>query len=175
MHSLENKYRLNKIRQTPRSRKSNSGLTFVEILVVLVVFGIAIALFQTVFATNMSAFDEHIIRANLWQEANELFERLTTDARLASDIIMPDPNGSSTAQLLDPEGNLIGNYSIMNDGRVLFDTGSNTVTMCENVDADKSVFKRNGRALVVDLVLTQGSLSRPVTISVTTEIFPRNN
>lgn len=157
------------------NRGKKNGFTFVEILVVVIIVAISIVFYKTVFLSNWSAFDERLIRDNLWQESNVIIETITNDARKAHQINIDQEQGDQSAVLIGRDNNTIATYIIKMDGSLLIinDAGA-VITLSEHVDVVKSSFAKQGNALYVTLSLKDQLFNKEVVIQTTSEIYPRN-
>ncbi len=161
----------------PSLALSRKGFTLIEMVTTLAIVGIASALFYMIWVTNVSTMENHISRADLWNDANAIVERLSVDVREASQITL---NGqgtpTQTATLRDAQGNLLATYRMSNAG--VFEVqpaGAGNFTILTGfVDYANSSFALIGKGLALNLTLFDRPLHHLVSINASTEIYPRN-
>lgn len=154
---------------------NNKGFTLIEILTVLVIFMVLGGVFYTVFVTNWFAFEDRIVRSNLWHEANEIVETITADGRFAQTIdVFTDGTGNKSAVLNDSLNQPVATYLITADGRFQINKSGVVKTLSDNLNAVQSGFIKQGRGLRVQLALEELILKRVIHVGTSTEIFPRN-
>ncbi len=155
--------------------KSNKGFTLTEILVVVLIFGVGVGLFNTIFINNWAAYEDRIARANLWNQANQFFEQLSFEARNASkvDLVITD---SKKAVLLTNAGDdpTITSFILSNDGNLSQVKSDLTKIISTHVVFLKSNFKKSDKSLIVDLQLVDSVFGRNIHLAASTEVFLRN-
>lgn len=154
----------------------SAALTLVETLTAMAILSVALIFFQAVLKTSWFAYQDRIARANLWQEANEVAEKLTDDGRLAGQIdIATASDGTQSASFLDREDNLFVTYLITVNGELQVDRGGGNVdVLTTHVDSVESFFQKDGKSLIVNLALQDATFSRMARIETSWEVFPRN-
>jgi len=151
------------------------GMTLVEMLVVLVISAVGIVLFYTVFITNWQAYQTHLTRSNLWEEADTIMEMVSTSVRDMRQIDVESGDEQQTATLTDPDGNIFASFLMTRAGEFqIVSAGNNTSTLTKNLDYPRSSFVKQGKALLVNLALTDQVFRQQVKIQTAAEIFPRN-
>lgn len=161
------------------ARISRNGFTLTEMLAVILMIGVMGSVIFAVFLTNWEALEDQIVRSDLWHEANEIVDAVTTDGRAAKSIqvMAAGAQADNTASFTGIDGEVFVIYRITPDGRLLVERNAVSRTLSDNIDAANSAFVRDddtGRGLRLNLTLTDTLLRRAVSIATATEIFPRN-
>lgn len=154
----------------------SSALTLVETLTAMAILSVALIFFQAVLKTSWFAYQDRIARANLWQEANEVAEKVTDDGRMARQIdIATATDGTQSAQFIDRDDVVFVTYLITPDGKLQVDRGGGNVdVLTTHVDDLESFFQKDGKALMINLALQDATFSRMAKIETILEVFPRN-
>ncbi|MBU0468267.1 MAG: hypothetical protein KKD07_09995 [Candidatus Omnitrophica bacterium] len=152
------------------------AFSYTELLTVLVIVGVLIGLIHTVLITNGVALDESIVRSNLCHDANTIFETVAVDGRRSQQIDIIIVEGQKSAifydDLSDPPSVI---YLMSNSGELSMQReGYDATVLTKNLDFDQSNFKKEGKALKVTLVLKESLFSRDVSVSTSSEFYPRN-
>ena len=158
-------------------KTNKKAFTLVEIMVVVLIIGVLGGVLYTIFFTNWFAFEDRIARANLWSEADVIFETMSSEARNMRQIdVFSDTNSKSAFFRYDLNLNKVpvATYTINNNGQMTVNRGSGNVVLTDHLDFTKSSFVKVGSALKVTLVLKDQLIPRTIAISTSTEIFPRN-
>lgn len=155
------------------------GFTLVEVLVSVSILIVAIAIFSSLLITGWSSYQQRIIRADLWHEANLIIENMTTDVRLAESVSVTMPDTTSTqVTMRDETGNLLAQYTINDQGVLFLDrdgAGVNIINLSSNMDFANSSFSVVGvNGLSMNLTLNQESFNRVVAINTASKVIPRN-
>lgn len=155
--------------------RSNKAFSLTEIVVVILIFGVGIGLFHTVFVNNWSAYEDRIRRANLWSEANRFFELLSIDARNAQLVNIALIGNAKTVSLTNAVApNALTTYSILNNGNLIRAQNNDVRVLSTHAVFANSDFTQNGRNLRVNLELQDSVFTRDIHISAETEILLRN-
>ncbi len=155
--------------------RSNKAFSLTEIVVVILIFGVGIGLFHTVFVNNWSAYEDRIRRANLWSEANRFFELLSIDARNARLINIALIGNAKTVSLTSAvAGNPVTTYSITNNGNLNRAQNNQVQVLSTHIDFANSNFTQNGQNLIINLQLQDSVFTRNIRITAETEILLRN-
>lgn len=153
---------------------SKKGFSLTEIVVVVLIFGIGIGLFNTVFINNWSAYEDRIERANLWSEANQFFEAMSVEGRNAQLIAVTTTGNAKTAVFTNAATNTLTTFVITDTGELRRLKNAEIKIFGKHANFAQSNFTRNNRALIVELQLQEVVLNHPVNIFASTEILPRN-
>ncbi len=162
--------------------KSRRGFTLTEIVVVLVMLSTLLTVFFNVFITNWAAYQDQIVRSDLLQQSNDIFEKITNDSRKASSfggfVVSNAPN-EKTLTIKDPDNNVIAIYKISSlAGRTTLDVFRPGMTapqlLSNQVLFANSIFDANGPKLTIDLAMETGTFMHKVQMLTSTEIFSRN-
>lgn len=111
-------------------RTSQSGFTIVELLVVMVVFGLVVGTLSQLFSTNLSIINENDVRANLENNARIAARRVQEDIELAAQALstneVPDAYkpGGWTAQTTHPAVLIIEEIAIDTNSDLMIDPGT---------------------------------------------------
>ncbi len=148
------------------------GFTLVELVTVVAIIGISSAIFFSVFLLNWTALDGDIERTNLWQDANEIIDRISLDVRIATAIDVSADG--KTLTLTQGGGDVV--YSFTSDGRCLYTSDATTEVLSEDVNYDGSLFEENEAhtSVTVTLDLQKDVLGRNVEVATSTEVYSRN-
>ena len=93
-------------------RRTRHGFSMTEIVVSLLVIGVGIGLFNSVFVGNWGVFEDRIKRANLATEASQLFEQMSIDGRNSRMIAVTATAISISAAFTNAVDNSVVTYSI---------------------------------------------------------------
>ncbi|MCA9407975.1 MAG: prepilin-type N-terminal cleavage/methylation domain-containing protein [Candidatus Omnitrophica bacterium] len=156
-----------------KNLKSIEGFTLVEMIVVLLIFGVGMAAFSLTLSTYWTATDTHVKRSDIYQELNTIIERVSFDGRSAQII---DVVNSKNTIFIDDTGNIIVQYKITSsDEFQQIPNGTGTpIVLSKAIDAAQSGFIDTGKGILLDIHMKDDSFGKPINISTQTEIFPRN-
>lgn len=155
---------LETIRQ--KRRVSLTGFTLVELVTVLVIVGISLGLFYSLFYLNWTSLQRQLALNDLVAEAARIIERISFDTKMAVQIDLPD---NKTAQLTYQDGSS-NTYSLVDSGQIQ----RNGQIISEYINFDESSFEMEDQSLIVSLLLEDDILSQVVQLPVETEAFCRN-
>ncbi|MCM8827455.1 MAG: hypothetical protein NC904_08090 [Candidatus Omnitrophica bacterium] len=150
------------------------SFTLVEIITVLVIVGISIGLFYSVFYVNLVSLDKETTSLNLWEESKEIVEKISFDGKICGRIELISEkeiafiflDHSEVRYIFSEDGQLIR--------KTLGDMGENVI-ISSNINYDGSKFDLdNDRVLILELTLEEDVLGKPVTVSTSTQIMLRN-
>lgn len=148
------------------------GFSLVELLTSIVIIGVLIAIFYSVFILNWKTMEDYSVRSELWQDMDVIIDQVTLDARESAQInVSADQKNVS---LLNRQSVVIATYAFTAGGMCQATRSGVTTTLSNSLDYALSTFRKNGESLVVNVVLTGDVLGRGVTIDASTEIYPRN-
>ena len=159
------------------NKKTERGLTLVEIIVVLVIISIFGGVFYSTMMINWSSCAERMARAQLWNEANDIVEKISQEGRFTReiDVVQDFSSGVQTATLLDWQDQTIATYTMSSKGTLeVVKPQATPMILTSNLDFDNSAFTKNGKSLRMDLALIDEGITRKVSINTQTEIYPRN-
>ncbi len=155
--------------------RANKAFTLTEVVVAILIFGIGIGLFHSVFVNNWSAYEDRIRRANLWSEANQCFEQLSIDTRNARLINIAITATTKTLSLTSAVApSLVTTYLITNTGNLNRIHNSEVQVFSTHAVFANSNFTQNGQNLIVDLELQDSIFTRDIHIRASTEVLLRN-
>lgn len=154
--------------------RSNKGFSLTEIVVVILIFGVGVGLFNTVFINNWRAYEDRIARANLWTEANQFFEAMSVEGRNARIITVTTTANAKTVDFTNVASNAITTFVITDTGELRRIQNAETRIFGTHANFAQSNFTRNNRSLVVALHLQEIVLKHTVNILASIEILPRN-
>ena len=161
--------------RAPNSRGSGrGGFTLTEIMAALLITGVGVGLFGTVFVNNWSAYEERIRRANMWSEATQLFESMSTVGRNSRVINVTRTPAVVSATFMNADPTIITTFTIAADGTVSRVLGADIKIFSTRAVLADSDFTKNGKDLIVDLVLRDTIFVRNINITAATEVSPRN-
>ena len=155
-------------------RQSNSGFTLTEILVVIVLFGVGIGLFNTIFINNWNAYEDRIKRANLWTEANQFFEQMSIEGRNAKLISVTITANAKIADFTNAASDAITSFIITNTGELRRVKNAETKIFGTHADFAQSYFTENGKDLAVELRLEEIALTHTIHITAAIQVLARN-
>lgn len=146
------------------------SFTLVEMITVLAIIGVGSGLFYFVFFMNFASFDSQIASIDLWQNTNEITEKISLDVRFAEDInfidnknvILSFPSGEPVTYTITPEGNF---------QRI---RGEIVSTLSQNIDFANSFFNETSQSLIVTLTLQDYVFGKKVEVKTATEVCLRN-
>lgn len=166
----------------PRHLRAVKGFTLVEIVTVLVIIGIGMTLFYSVFFLNWFAVNSYIARADLWQEMDAAIDQISLDARLANDIVLTQSGTQKNVNFLETDpvtrsSKNLSEYLLDSSGKLQVRRGTATLPslISDHVNFAKSSFTLPSfRDLKVDLTLNDDVLGKTIEINSSTEIYRRN-
>lgn len=155
--------------------KSRRGFSLMEIITVLVIIGVSISIFYAVFITNWLAFQERLIRADLWMDADAIIDALSEDIRSAKSFNISSDTGDQVLTIID-----------LNDASTVYALRASGIfeyqrpaspglsVLSRHILMPDSFMQRSDDALQVNLVLEDNLFFRDIRIETSTEIYPRN-
>lgn len=157
-------------------RPKSKGFTLTEVLVTLIIFGIGMAMFNTIFVTNWVAYEDRIKRADLWGEINQVFEQMTFDGRNSRQFAVTNNAASKSVAFTNAVDNTITTYTIQNDGTITRTSGTDTRMISSHAVFGDSNFasSADNKGLKADLTLSDNVIVRNINVRSTTEIALRN-
>ncbi len=155
--------------------RAKKGFTLTEIVVVVLIFGVSVGLFNTIFINNWSAYEDRIARANLWNQANQFFEDLSLEAR-NSKTIEVTTTATNKSIILTNAGDdpIVTTFTLTDTGTLSRLKSATTKTFSTQAVFLKSAFTKNTKNLNVDLQLSDTVLGRAIHINASTEVLLRN-
>lgn len=155
--------------------RANKGFTLTEIVVVVLIFGIGVGLFNTIFINNWSAYEDRIARANLWNQANQFLEELSLEAR-NSKTIEVTATASNKSIILTNAGDdsVVTTFTLTDTGTLSRLKNETTKVFSTQAVFSKSAFTKGTKNLNVDLQLSDTVLGRIIHINASTEVLLRN-
>jgi len=155
-------------------RRTRHGFSMTEIVVSLLVIGVGIGLFNSVFVGNWGVFEDRIKRANLATEASQLFEQMSIDGRNSRMIAVTATAISISAAFTNAVDNSVVTYSISDTGTISRTKGAAVKIFSTHGVLADSNFTKNGKNLLIVLRLKDDVFMRPIHMTISTEILPRN-
>ncbi len=158
-------------------KMKNKGVSLTEVLVVLVIVGVASAMVHTVFITNFSAFNQRIAKADLWQEGNRIVSRISEDVRGSNGFELNISETLKSLVVLDGLGAPFVTYNLSDAGqmdRVTTDGIVEVLSSSLNFDNSDLIDVDTQSALRMELLLRRPIFTGPVDVVVTSEVYPRN-
>ncbi len=140
--------------------RKKKGFSLIEMVTVLAIITVSMGIFYRVFFLNWEAFDTFIARADLSQELDEMIDKITYDGRFSKQITLTSTPTVKQAAFFDPDGNLIGTYSIKNTGEFVINRGTDDYTASTKIDFTNSHFDKRGKSVLVTLALTDRIFTR---------------
>ena len=156
---------------------NNNGATLIEMLTVLVIFVVIAAVIYTTMFSNWLTFDDRMARADMWHEANEIFETITDISRNAKSIsVAVAPDGEKTAIVTDTDDATVATYVVTVDGKFqIVHAGGAVQTLTENLDASNSdLVELTTKSLYVKLAFQKELFRRTIHFETATEVLVRN-
>lgn len=152
----------------------SSGVTLVELMTVMVILGVSVSMFYTVWFSNWQTFDYHTAIADLWFDANKIAEEVSMDGRAAS-LITVDTSQKSVI-FVNSLGTTTASYLINSTGQFIITRGASTTIVSQRIDFNNTNFVQRGSGLRVDLFLVDEEVLGQADAEIEThiEIFPRN-
>jgi len=155
-------------------RRAQHGFTMTEIVVTLLIIGVGIGLFSSVFISNWGALEDRIKRANLATEASQLFEQMSIDGRNSRSIDVTATAISISGAFTNAVDNSVVTYSISDTGTITRAKGATIKIFSTHGVLADSNFTKNGKNLLINLRLKDDVFMRPIHITTSIEILPRN-
>ena len=131
-------------------------------------------IFYSVFFLNWEAFDSYIARADLGQELDEMIDTVAKDGRFAKQVNLTSTGALKQAAFIDPDGNVLGTYTIKNTGEFIIHRGQNDSVVSTKMDFVNSSFDKRGKSILLTLALADRIFGKQVNLTSATEIYPRN-
>ena len=131
-------------------------------------------IFYSVFFLNWEAFDSYIARADLGQELDQMIDTVAQDGRFAKQVDLTSTGALKQAAFIDPDGNVLGTYTIKNTGEFIIRRGQNDSIVSTRIDFVNSNFDKRGKSILLTLALADRIFGKQVTLTSATEIYPRN-
>ena len=131
-------------------------------------------IFYSVFLLNWEAFDSYIARADLGQELDEMVDTIALDGRFAKQVNLTSTGSLKQAVFIDPDGNVLGTYTIKNTGEFIVHRGQIDSIVSTKMDFINSNFNKSGKSILLTLALTDQIFGKQVNLNSATEIYPRN-
>lgn len=154
---------------------NKKGVSLVEMLVVVVIVGIAMATFYLVFLKNWEAFDILITRANLAQELDTVVDKIIYDARGSQTINIVNPK---EVRFVDPS-NIARTYRFnQNPPQVQLLQGNNpSIILSNSLDFANSSFSNvgtNSKTIQVQLSLLENIFGKNINVQSSFQVYRRN-
>lgn len=155
--------------------KGRTAFSLMEIVTVLVIVGVSIPLFYTVFVTNWLAFQDRIIRADLWMDADMIIDAIAKDLRSAKSFDVSSDNGDQVLTITDLNGASTV-YAMRASGIFEYQRPASPgfSVLSRHIFMPNSFMQKSGDTLQVNLVLEDNLFFRDIRIETSTEIYPRN-
>lgn len=158
------------------------NFTLVELVTVMAIIGITASLLYSIFFLNWSAFENQIAEADLWQEAQEIIQRVSFDIRVAKRISSLTPH----QVVISFPDNSTSTYTITSAGIFQITHDNQTTTLSTRLDPSSSCFLFNAsdcsagesvnnvRSLKLELNLQDNILGKKVNVDTSIQLFCRN-
>ncbi len=160
--------------ETGSSRKKcERGVTLVELMTVMVILGVSIGMFYSVWMSNWRTFDHHNAIADLWHDANQISQQMSMDGRVAGKITVALDQKSVDFE--NALGAIYVNYQMTSTGDFIITRGAAATTITDRIDYANSRFIQQGSSLQAELRLVDEQvIGGEVVIEPRMEVFPRN-
>jgi prepilin-type N-terminal cleavage/methylation domain-containing protein len=158
-----------------KNLQNHRGFSLMEIITVLVILGVSLSIFYAVFVTNWLAFQDRIIRADLWMDADAIIDALSEDIRSAKSFDISSDNGDQVLTIIDlNDASTV--YAMRASGIFEYQRPASSVfsVLSRHILMPDSFIKKSDDALQVNLVLQDHLFFRNIRIETSTEIYPRN-
>ena len=155
-------------------REGNRAFTLIEIITVVAIIGITSALFYVTFLLNWAGFYNQISRVNLWQDANDIIDDVSSYGKVARSAVVSSNHKVLTLNL--PDGTSVV-YSIVNGspyGQLQRVKGGTTKIFSNNIVYTNSSFNATTYSFIINLALEDKVFNRNIDVKTSTEICFRN-
>ena len=155
-------------------RKGNKAFTLIEIITVVAIIGITSALFYVTFLLNWAGFYNQISRVNLWQDANDIIDDVSSCGKLARSAAVSSNHKVLTLNLPDGTSSV---YSIISGspyGWLQKAAGGTTKILSKNIGFTDSSFDATTYSFIINLALKDKVFNRNIDVKTSTEICLRN-
>ncbi|OPX30935.1 MAG: hypothetical protein B1H08_00190 [Candidatus Omnitrophica bacterium 4484_171] len=155
-------------------RKGNKAFTLIEIITVVAIIGITSALFYVTFLLNWAGFYNQISRVNLWQDANDIIDDVSSCGKLARSAAVSSNHKVLTLNLPDGTSSV---YSIISGspyGWLQKAAGGTTKILSKNIGYTDSSFDATTYSFIINLALKDKVFNRNIDVKTSTEICFRN-
>jgi len=133
--------------------KNERGVTLVELLAVLAIFGVIMLVLGSIFIDGMKASDRNATNQRLQQEANYILESVRKeylkrpeDVTISEIILKVEPqNGGKTLKLND---------ETISEG-FTYELGTNTILRESSSSHFNLTIKKNGKSYTIDTTLSK--------------------
>lgn len=157
--------------------RSNKGFSLFEIITVVLITGLGMTLFSVVFVNNWTAYEDRINHANLMNEANQILDEMSYEARKSKQIDLVQTGTTKTITFFSGLDNTTSVVVMRDDGTVTLTRGGTTKTMTTHLDFAGTEIIRDatvGRNLQINLDLKDFAGTREFHVRTATEVQPRN-
>lgn len=155
----------------PRSL-SSAGFTLFEMICSMVIIGIMVGVFYSVFLSNWSVMENYSTRAYMWQDMDALIDSVSVDAREAARIDVSADQ--KTAVFFDQDNKPLVTYVMGADKSFVKKRSGVDQALTAMLVYDQSSFLKRGRSVIVRVSMGEDVFNRGVGIATSTEIYPRN-
>lgn len=155
---------------------STKGFTLIEVVVTTGIVAVLGAVMYLVFITNGTAYEDQVARAEMLQQANEILEMITDDARGASRFDVANGTNQKELTIVSP-GNLKVVYVIKSansTSTIEVVRNGRPKLLSDQVFFNDSVFNSTGSDLNIKLAMQTATFRGPVKVLTSTEIYSRN-
>jgi hypothetical protein len=132
-------------------------------------------MFYSTFLLNWRAFEDQLVRIDMLQDANAIMEQVSVSGRGSYSVQVAASGNDRTArfELVNGGHGGIRLYRITSDGTLQVEENGVTTALAHNVDFSKSAFTITQGALAFTLALEDVVFGQTVTVTSSTEVFPR--
>ncbi len=154
------------------------GFTLVEMMAVLAIVGVLIGVFYLVWLSNWEMMENQMARADLWDEARDIIERISFDSRQSRRIVLAGVGTALvTVNLQDRLGASLAMYRFSNTGQVDYRRAPNQnfIPLSVNLDlANSQIVQPGNFSLYLKLSMVDRAFNQPIRIEAASEMVPRN-